>query len=136
MALGWFYQVLCCEGKNGELKCFYLKYSHSPDVYNWSLHLSSNQFYDELIPPNHFALLLQYWYKVLLLAVASGNFPLAQLVECLDTQTEAPRIETLHWKLIYLLHQHCIRHVKSSAVISSLYLVILTCCYKQWFIAI
>ena len=26
------------------------------------------------------------WYKVLLLAVASGNFTLAQLVERLDTQ--------------------------------------------------
>ena len=45
-----------------------------------------------------------YCYKVLLLAVASGNFPLAQLVERLDTQTEGPWIESLQWRLIYLLH--------------------------------
>ena len=41
---------------------------------------------------------------MLLLAVASGNFPLAQLVERLDTQTEGPWFESLQWRLIYLLH--------------------------------
>ena len=41
---------------------------------------------------------------MLLLAVASGNFPLAQLVEGLDTQTEGPWFEFLQWRLIYLLH--------------------------------
>ena len=41
---------------------------------------------------------------MLLLAVASGNFPLAQLVERLDTQTEGPWFESLQVSLIYLLH--------------------------------
>ena len=41
---------------------------------------------------------------MLLLAVASGTFPLAQLVEHLDTQTEGPWFESLQWRLIYLLH--------------------------------
>ena len=41
---------------------------------------------------------------MLLLAVASGNFPLAQLVEGLDSQTEGPWLESPQWRLIYLLH--------------------------------
>ena len=41
---------------------------------------------------------------MLMLAVASGNVPLAQFVERLDTQTEGPWFESLQWRLIYLLH--------------------------------
>ena len=41
---------------------------------------------------------------MLLLAVASGNFPLAQLVERLDTQTEGPWFESLQWRLFYRIH--------------------------------
>ena len=41
---------------------------------------------------------------MLLLAVASGNFPLAQFVERLDTQTEGLWFKSLQWSLIYVLH--------------------------------
>ena len=44
------------------------------------------------------------WYPVIY--IYSGNFPLAQLVERLDTQIEGPWFESLQWRLIYLSHTH------------------------------
>ena len=39
-----------------------------------------------------------YWQKLV------GISLLAQLLECLDTQTEGLWFESLQWRLIYLLH--------------------------------
>ena len=55
---------------------------------------------------------------MLLLAVASGNFTLAQFVERLDTQTEGSWFESLQWRLIYLLHVACATVFPSDTVIS------------------
>ena len=46
---------------------------------------------------------------MLLLAVSSGNFPLAQLVERLDTQTEGPWFESLRIPSVTYKKLHTLR---------------------------